>query len=100
MTDTSPLRAAFAATWPKHKPRVTSAGLASLTLGLAPFYPHAHVWKQLVNLVNGTLTEPIDIFDLVLHGAPWVVLFYFTGQFLLAVSRNHSQRRTQHVSPT
>ncbi|MCA9610353.1 MAG: hypothetical protein KC619_32380 [Myxococcales bacterium] len=100
MDDDSSFRAALRATWPKHKPRISSAGLASLTLGLAPFYPHAHVWKQLVNLVNGTLTEPIDIFDLVLHGAPWVVLIAFTAQFLLAASRNHSQRRAQHVSPT
>lgn len=45
-----------------------------LTLGLAPFYPHPHIWKQLANLVHGRLVAPIDVFDLLLHGAPWVWL--------------------------
>ena len=75
MTSASNLRDSLAATWPRHRARVMGAGLASLTLGLAPFYPHAHVYKQLVNLANGTLTAPIDIFDLVFHGLPWLLLF-------------------------
>lgn len=47
-------------------------GLA-LTLGLAPFAP-PHVWEKLGMLFSGTLARPIDWFDLVLHGAPWVIL--------------------------
>jgi hypothetical protein len=60
--------------WPTHRTAVRIGLLGSLTLGLAPFYPHAHVWKQLVALARGTLTEPIDMLDLALHGAPWIVL--------------------------
>lgn len=60
--------------WPQHRSLVLGALAASLTLGLAPFYPHAHVWKQLVSLAQGTLREPMDIFDLLLHGTPWLVL--------------------------
>ena len=71
---------ALAVAWSRHRGRVTVAALASLTLGLAPFVPHAHVWKQLVSLAHGTLTAPMDIFDLVLHGAPWVALLVTLGQ--------------------
>ena len=45
-----------------------------LTLGLAPFTPQPHVWEKLGMLVAGELTRPIDIFDLLLHGAPWILL--------------------------
>ncbi len=48
--------------------------LASFTLGLAPFFPEPHIWEKLKMLFSGTLTRPIDVFDLVLHGAPWVML--------------------------
>ena len=46
----------------------------ALTLGLAPFAPEPHVWQKLKMLLAGELSRPIDIFDLFLHGAPWVVL--------------------------
>ena len=48
--------------------------IASLTLGLAPFAPEPHIWEKLKILVAGELVKPIDIFDLVLHGTPWVLL--------------------------
>jgi hypothetical protein len=47
--------------------------VACLTLGLAPFFPEPHVVEKLGMLVKGTLTRPIDIFDLVMHGAPFLV---------------------------
>ena len=45
-----------------------------LTLGLAPFTPEPHLLEKLKMLTAGELTRPIDIFDLVLHGTPWVLL--------------------------
>jgi hypothetical protein len=48
--------------------------LAALTLGLAPFVPEPHLWEKLKMLVGGTLVRPIDIFDLCLHAAPWLLL--------------------------
>lgn len=48
--------------------------LIALTLGLAPFVPQPHVWEKVNMLAAGSLSRPIDIFDLFLHGAPWVVL--------------------------
>jgi hypothetical protein len=48
--------------------------LLALTLGLAPFVPEPHIWEKLKMLFAGTLAKPIDIFDLVLHAAPFVLL--------------------------
>ena len=45
-----------------------------LTLGLAPFAPEPHVWQKLKMLVSGELSQLIDIFDLLLHGSPWLLL--------------------------
>ncbi len=52
--------------------------IASLTLGLAPFFPHAHIWKQLMNIVHSRPMLGMDWFDLVMHGTPWV-LFIILG---------------------
>ena len=45
-----------------------------LTLGLAPFTAEPHVWEKLKMLASGELTKLLDIFDLSLHGAPWLLL--------------------------
>ena len=53
-----------------------------LTLGLAPFTPEPHLWEKLKMLASGELTEPLDIFDLLLHGTPWLLLIiklYFSS---------------------
>jgi hypothetical protein len=56
--------------------RIPLAPLALLAvlLGLAPFVPEPHLWEKLKMLGAGTLSRPIDIFDLVLHASPIVVL--------------------------
>lgn len=43
--------------------------ILGLALGLAPFFPEPHLWQKLKMLADGTLTRPIDIFDLFLHAA-------------------------------
>lgn len=48
--------------------------LACLTLGLAPFMPEPHIWEKLRMLFAGDLRKPIDIFDMLLHGVPWLLL--------------------------
>ncbi len=48
--------------------------IACLTLGLAPFFPQPHIWEKLQMLSKGQLVKPLDWFDLVLHGTPWVLL--------------------------
>jgi hypothetical protein len=41
---------------------------------LAPFRPMPHVIEKIIMLKNGTLNRPIDIFDLIYHILPTVVL--------------------------
>jgi len=54
-------------TWPM-------AVMMALLLGLAPFMPEPHIWEKLKMLAAGDLTRPMDMFDLVMHGAPWLLL--------------------------
>ena len=46
----------------------------ALTLGLAPFVPEPHLVEKLRMLRQGTLTKPLDIFDLLMHATPWALL--------------------------
>jgi hypothetical protein len=48
---------------------LTALVLAALALGLAPLTPEPHLWQKLRMLANGTLSRPIDIFDLVMHAS-------------------------------
>jgi len=59
--------------------------IAGLTLGFAPVRPEPHVWEKLKMLADGTLSRPIDIFDLLLHGLPWVLL----GLKLVRIASGH-----------
>jgi hypothetical protein len=43
-------------------------------LALAPFFPEPHLWEKLKMLAAGTLVRPIDIFDLLMHGVPVLLL--------------------------
>jgi hypothetical protein len=45
-----------------------------LSLGLAPFTPEPHLLEKLKMLASGELNELIDVFDLLLHGTPWLLL--------------------------
>ena len=45
-----------------------------LSLGLAPFTPEPHLLEKLKMLAAGELGKPVDIFDLMLHGTPWILL--------------------------
>lgn len=52
--------------------------MASLTLGLAPFFPEPHIWKQIMNLYLGRPMYGMDWVDVAMHGAPWL-LFIVLG---------------------
>ena len=47
-----------------------------LLLGFAPFYPQPHIVEKLRMLLAVTLNKPIDIFDLVWHTWPFVLIAY------------------------
>lgn len=49
--------------------------LLCLTLGLAPYAPEPHIWGKLKWLAGGAEgMKPLDYFDLLLHGAPFMLL--------------------------
>lgn len=48
----------------------------ALFLGLAPFVPQPHLLEKLGMLAAGTLLRPLDIFDLVWHAWPLVLLIW------------------------
>jgi hypothetical protein len=58
--------------------------VAAVFMILAPFSPMPHVLEKLIMLKNGTLTKPIDIFDLFFHLAPTLIL-------LLKIFRSHAK---------
>ncbi len=71
----------------KNQRLVLAVGL-SLTLGLAPFVPEPHILGKIRWVLGGaTGMLPMDYFDLVLHGSPWVFLIVVIVQRVLFVSR-------------
>ena len=48
--------------------------IATILMGLAPFYPMPHLLEKLIMLKEGTLKKPIDIFDLFYHLVPAALL--------------------------
>ena len=61
---------------PSAFPRWAVPLVAALTLGLAPFLPEPHLAEKVRWLATGEGLATIDLFDLVLHGAPWVWLLW------------------------
>jgi len=60
--------------------QILLALLASLTVGLAPFFPEPHVWGKLRWVAGGAEgMGALDWFDLVMHGAPWLWLLAAIG---------------------
>ena len=53
--------------------------VAALLLGLAPFGREPHLVEKLGMLFAGDLTRPIDVFDLLLHGSPVLLLAFRAG---------------------
>ena len=49
--------------------------MASLSLGLAPFFPEPHIWGKLKWIAGGAIgMQLMDWFDVLLHGTPWIML--------------------------
>jgi len=48
--------------------------ILAIWMGLAPFRPMPHLLEKLNMLLSGSLSKPIDIFDLFFHLAPALIL--------------------------
>ncbi len=74
----------------KEKQRLILALIASLTLGLAPFFPEPHLigkWRWLLGGANGM--QPMDWFDLLLHSAPWAALLILGTGILMKLQKGY-----------
>lgn len=62
---------------------MTAMIIAALVLGLAPLVPEPHMWQKLKMLANGTLSQPIDIFDLIMHASVPILVGvkFFRGEY-------------------
>lgn len=60
--------------------------VAAIFLGLAPFTPRPHVIEKLSMLFAGQLARPLDLFDLLFHLSPTILL-------LIKLGRNRSASR-------
>ena len=62
--------------------------LLCFTLGLAPFTPEPHIVEKLRWLINGAEgMRAIDVFDLLMHGAPFILLFIWLFRSVLNRNR-------------
>lgn len=62
--------------------------LIAAWLALAPLLPEPHLVEKLRLLSQGALRRPLDIFDLLLHSAPLLLL-------VLRLSRDRQRRKQQ-----
>jgi hypothetical protein len=46
----------------------------AIVLALLPIYPQPHLVEKLRMMASGSLSKPLDIFDLIWHGWPLVLL--------------------------
>jgi hypothetical protein len=64
--------------------------LLCLTLGLAPFFPEPHIVGKLKWIAGGAVgMKPMDWFDLVLHGFPFVLLIRL---FIIKLTKNNASK--------
>ncbi|UTW61982.1 hypothetical protein KFE98_18530 [bacterium SCSIO 12741] len=71
------------------------AAVTSLTLGLAPFVPEPHIVGKLHWIAGGAVgMKPMDWFDTLLHGVPWV---WLVVALLLTVIKLVSPNKEQPV---
>ena len=48
--------------------------IMAVLMALAPFFPEPHLLEKARMLLDGTLTRPIDIFDVFWHLVPTILL--------------------------
>ncbi|MGL1902016.1 MAG: hypothetical protein OCC49_07775 [Fibrobacterales bacterium] len=63
--------------------------LLCATLGLAPFMPEPHLVEKVRWIIEGYhQLQPMDWFDVLFHGAPWILLIRLTVKKLMALRKN------------
>lgn len=63
--------------------------IACLLLGLAPFAPEPHLFGKIRWVAGGAIgMQPLDWFDLVWHGLPWLLLIRLVIIKLLSMAKS------------
>lgn len=64
--------------------------IAALILGLTPFSPEPHLLEKSRMLLQGSLQRPLDIFDLIMHATPILLLLLrLTTHFLFTENKKN-----------
>jgi hypothetical protein len=70
------------------KQKYTLAILASLSLGLAPFFPEPHLFGKVRWIIGGADgMQVMDWFDFAMHGAPFAFLVWLIISDLISLFR-------------
>ena len=65
------------------KEKLIFALVASLTLGLAPFYPEPHLYGKIRWMLGGGVgMSALDYLDALFHGLPWGFLIFYSIQYV------------------
>jgi SPX domain protein involved in polyphosphate accumulation len=67
----------------------------AILFGLAPFQSEPHLWQKIRMLIDGSLSKPIDIFDLFMHGLP--ALFFIVKSIRMIYLWRPSQTTTDEL---
>ena len=66
--------------------------LLCLTLGLAPYYPEPHIVGKVKWLFGGAVDMKLmDVFDLLLHGLPFILLIRIIYMRINQIGGNNSK---------
>ncbi|MEE9439156.1 MAG: hypothetical protein V3V14_09165 [Saprospiraceae bacterium] len=80
------------------KSNLVMALIASLTLGLTPFFPEPHLWGKIKWVMGGAKgMQLLDYWDLIMHGFPWIMLFYF---LILLIFKNFKTQKNEYSRNT
>ena len=53
---------------------IPALAVVAVFMALLPLMSTPHLWEKLMMLSQGALVRPIDIFDLLMHGLPMLLL--------------------------
>lgn len=72
--------------------------MASLTLGLAPFFPEPHILGKLKWIWGGGHgMKLMDYMDLLMHGTPWLALIILTITYFFYNFKNNKNEHSGHL---
>lgn len=67
----------------KFLPDIKMILIGCATLGLAPFTPEPHIVGKVQWILGGAVgMQPIDWFDSLLHGFPWILLLLWIFDYV------------------